>query len=81
MGTVAKKPTRKKYQDDFIEQAGSNLVEGEVKKTKPKKAQIPVIIPPLLLKKLDEHIEESMIGLSRSAWICQAIKEKLDKDS
>lgn len=81
MSTVAKKPTRKKEQDSFIEQAGSNLIEGEVKKTKSKKAQIPVIIPPLLLKNLDEHIEETMTGLSRSAWICQAIKEKLDKDS
>lgn len=85
MATVSKKPNKTKTtdtkQEDFINQAGSNLAEGEVKKTKPKKAQIPVIIPPLLLEEMDKHIESSMTGLSRSSWICQAIKQKLDKDN
>lgn len=82
MSTVSKKPRKTPAkQDEFIAQAGSNLAEGEVKKPKVKKAQIPVIIPPLLLKDLDEHIEASMTGLSRSAWICQAVKEKLDRDN
>jgi hypothetical protein len=80
MSTVAKKPTKKKT-ESFIEQAGSNLTEGEVKKVKQKKKQIPVIIPPLLLQDLDQHIEDSMVGLSRSNWICQAIKEKLNRDN
>ncbi len=81
MSTVAKKPTSKnKKADDFIDQAGSNLVEGEVKKTKVKKSQVPLIIPPQLLKQLDEFLEASSIGLSRSNYICQAIKEKLDRE-
>jgi hypothetical protein len=78
--TVRKKPTTTKAANDFIEQAGSNLAEGEVvKKSKPKKSQVPLIIPLLLLKELDEHIESSGVGLSRSAWICQVIKEKLNE--
>ncbi|CAG1772177.1 hypothetical protein BAC3_02389 [uncultured bacterium] len=85
MATVTKKPSKTKTteakHDDFINQAGSNLAEGEVKKTKQKKAQIPVIIPPLLLEEMDKYIESTMTGLSRSSWICQAIKEKLDKDN
>lgn len=83
MTTVTKKPKKTiAKKDNFIEQAGSNLAEGEVKKkSRTKKSQIPVIIPPLLLKDLDEHIEDSMTGLSRSAWICQAVKEKLDRDN
>ena len=85
MATISKKPSKAKTpetkQDDFINQAGSNLAEGEVKKTKQKKAQIPVIIPPLLLEEMDKHIESTMTGLSRSSWICQAIKEKLDRDN
>ena len=84
MNTVTKKPSKAKTatakKDDFINQAGSNLAEGEVKKAKPKKAQIPVTIPPLLLEEMDKYIESTMTGLSRSSWICQAIKEKLDKD-
>ncbi|CAG1021402.1 hypothetical protein DOJK_00960 [Patescibacteria group bacterium] len=85
MATISKKPNKAKTpeakQDDFINQAGSNLAEGEVKKTKQKKAQIPVIIPPLLLEEMDKYIESTMTGLSRSSWICQAIKEKLDRDN
>lgn len=81
MSTVTKKPTSaKKKADDFIDQAGSNLAEGEVKKAKQKKSQVPLIIPPQLLKALDEYLEASSIGLSRSNFICQAIKEKLDKE-
>lgn len=76
--TVRKKPTNTKAATDFITQAGSNLAEGEViKKTKSKKKQVPLVIPLLLLNELDEHIESSGVGLSRSAWICQVIKEKL----
>lgn len=83
--TVTKRPGKTaptvSTKDDFINQAGSNLAEGEVKKTKTKKSQIPVIIPPQLLDGLDKHIESTMTGLSRSSWICQAIKEKLDRDN
>ena len=78
MTTIAKKPGKAKKTDAFIEQAGSNLTEGEVKKTKVKKTQVPLVIPPQLLKILDEYLAESNIGLSRSNFICQAIKEKLD---
>lgn len=79
MSTVAKKPTKTKT-DAFIDQAGSNLLEGETKKAKTKKSQVPLIIPPKLLKELDEHREASGTGLSRSNYICQAIKEKLDRE-
>lgn len=83
--TVTKRPGKTTApvtaKDDFINQAGSNLAEGEVKKAKTKKSQIPVIIPPQLLEGLDKHIEGTMTGLSRSSWICQAIKEKLDRDN
>lgn len=76
--TVRKKPASTKAATDFIAQAGSNLAEGEViKKSKSNKKQVPLVIPLLLLNELDEHIESSGIGLSRSAWICQVIKEKL----
>lgn len=78
MTTIAKKPSKVKKTDTFIEQAGSNLTEGEVKKTKVKKTQVPLVIPPQLLKMLDDHLAKSDIGLSRSNFICQAIKEKLD---
>lgn len=79
--TVTKKPSRiKQEKDAFIEQAGSNLIEGEVKKTKVKKSQVPLVISPQLLKELDEYLEASSIGLSRSNFICQAIKEKLDRE-
>lgn len=81
MTTVTKKPTStKKKTDAFIEQAGSNLLEGEVKKGKVKKSQVPLVISPQLLKELDEHLKASSIGLSRSNYICQAIKEKLDRE-
>lgn len=81
MSSVTKKPTiTKKKTDAFIEQAGSNLLEGEVKKGKTKKSQVPLVISPQLLKELDEHLEASSIGLSRSNYICQAIKEKLDRE-
>ncbi len=79
MSTVAKKPTKTKT-DAFIEQAGSNLLEGETKKGKTKKSQVPLVISPQLLKELDEHLGASSIGLSRSNYICQAIKEKLDRE-
>lgn len=81
MTTVRKKPTTaQKKTDAFIDQAGSNLLEGEVKKSKTKKSQVPLVISPTLLKELDEHLEASSIGLSRSNYICQAIKEKLDRE-
>ncbi len=83
--TVSKRPRKTEptitSKDDFISQAGSNLADGEVKKAKQKKSQIPVIIPPQLLDNLDKHIEATMTGLSRSSWICQAIKEKLNRDN
>jgi hypothetical protein len=80
--TIRKKPTSTKAVEDFIDQAGSNLAEGEVaKKTKAKKSQVPLVIPAPLLQELDEHIEGTGVGLSRSAWICQVIREKLNQQN
>jgi len=78
MNTIRQKPSKKS--DDFINQAGSSLIEGKTRKKKALKKQIPVMIPEALLISLDEQIESSMVGLSRSAWICQAIKEKLNRE-
>jgi len=78
MNNIVKKPNKKA--NNFVAQAGSELVEGKTKRLRAKKKQIPVMIPENLLDSLDEHIEASMMGLSRSAWICQSIKEKLDNE-
>lgn len=80
--TISRKPTVKKA-DNFIEHAGSNLVEGEVissKKTKQKKIQTPLVIPPPLLQQLDDYISTIPTGISRSAWICQIIQKELDNE-
>jgi len=82
--TVRKKPTSIKSADDFIENAGSALAEGEVekksnRKVKDKKSQVPLVIPAPLLQELDEHIESTGTGLSRSMWICQVIRERLNQ--
>ncbi len=36
-------------------------------------------IPKKLIKEID-HFKESRVGLSRNAWILEAIQEKLNKD-
>lgn len=45
---------------------------------KAKKVQVPLLVPPALLAELDGSIADYGTGMSRSAWICQAIREKLD---
>lgn len=44
----------------------------------PNKKQVPLLIPPALLNELDLSREASGTGLSRSSWICQAIRKELD---
>ncbi len=44
-----------------------------------RKVQTPIMIPGSLLQQVDEHIEALGTGMSRSIWICEAIKERLDK--
>lgn len=86
--TVRKKPTSTKSVDEFIDNAGSDLTEGEVSKKKPKtrktnkvkKSQVPLVIPGPLLEELDAYIESSGTYLSRSMWICYVIKEKLNQE-
>lgn len=80
--TISRKPSAKNA-NDFIEQAGSNLAEGEVvsnKRAKQKKIQTPLVIPPPLLKELDDYISTIPTGISRSAWICQMIQKELENE-
>jgi hypothetical protein len=44
-----------------------------------RKVQTPIMIPGGLLRQVDEHIEALGTGMSRSIWICEAIKERLDR--
>lgn len=48
---------------------------------KDKKKQIPLMILPTLLLELDAELTKGGVGHSRAAWICQAIREKLDRDN
>lgn len=45
-----------------------------------KKVSTPLIIAPALKQELDNHIERMGTGMSRSTWICEAIREKLNRD-
>ena len=44
-----------------------------------RKIQTPIMIPRPLLDQVDEHVEALGTGMSRSVWICEAIKERLDR--
>ncbi len=44
-----------------------------------RKVQTPIMIPGSLLQQVDEHIEALGTGMSRSIWICEAIKDRLDR--
>lgn len=71
---------------DFIEGAGQELAaKTEAPSPSPvakaKKVQMPVLIPPALLDELNKSIEADGTGVSRSSWICQAIRDKLESRS
>ena len=66
---------------EVIEGAGQEIAakaEVPAPAAKAKKVQVPLLIPPALLEDLNAWIEASGTGVSRSSWICQAIREKLD---
>jgi hypothetical protein len=44
-----------------------------------RKVQTPIMIPGSLLQQVDGYIEALGTGMSRSIWICEAIKERLDR--
>jgi hypothetical protein len=82
--TIAARPVPKS-QEDFLNRAAQNLETAttagdneSAKKEKPNKKQIPLLIPGNLLDELDAYREEQGTGISRSAWICQAIRKQLD---
>lgn len=77
--TIAARPLAKSA-EDFLKGAAQNLPAGDApaKRDKAKKTQIPLLILPSLLEELDEFLERQGTGISRSAWICQAIKKSLD---
>jgi hypothetical protein len=80
--TIAARPVSKSA-EDFLNGAAQNLettataVEDDSDK-KPNKKQVPLLIPGTLLEQLDAFREEQGTGISRSAWICQAIRKQLD---
>lgn len=45
-----------------------------------KKIQTPLTIAPALKDELDTHLDRMGTGMSRSTWICEAIREKLNRD-
>lgn len=71
--------------DDFIDRAAASVesraeVPGGAPRAAPKnKKQIPLMILPPLLAELDAMLERDGVGESRSAWICKAIRERLDR--
>lgn len=82
--TIAARPVSKSH-EDFLNGAAQNLettaTTGEDapgKKEKPNKKQVPLLIPGTLLLELDAFLEEQGTGISRSAWICQAIKKQME---
>lgn len=82
--TIAARPVSKSEQD-FLNAAAQNIESAEtpgedasVKKEKQKKTQVPLLVPPTLLEELDGFLEDQGTGISRSAWICQAIRKQLD---
>lgn len=68
--------TVKKKIESYIE-AGS-----QVKSDKKRiyKRQVLVYIPEDFLSSVDDHIKKR-IGLSRNAWIVEAIQEKMEKEN
>lgn len=85
--TIAPRPL--KSAEDFVNGAAQNLEAAEdlaveepaAKKEKEKKTQVPLLILPSLLEALDAHLEDQGTGISRSAWICQAIKKQIEAQS
>lgn len=66
--------------EDFVAGAAHQISSEDpaAKKEKAKKVQIPLLILPSLLKELDELLLDDEFGISRSMWICKAIREKID---
>lgn len=79
MTTITKKPNRKK--EEFIENAGSDLAQGQTTKQSDKqnKKQVLVTIHPELLKKMDDYLESSSSKISRSSFISLLIESHLNK--
>ena len=58
--------------------AEERRVRAEIEASKEKKKQVPIMILPGLLEEIDRAVSKGLTGQSRSTWICQAIREKLD---
>lgn len=88
MNIANRKPV--KSLEDFVNGAASSNVEeripdaaepsAPVSETTVKKKQIPLMILPSLLMEMDEKRAAKGTGLSRAAWICEAIREKIDRE-
>lgn len=81
--SIAARPATKS-EEAFLNGAAQNLEaaaapsENDSDKKKPKKTQVPLLILPSLLEELDSFLEDQGTGISRSAWICQAIKKQME---
>lgn len=78
--SIAARPATKS-EEAFLNAAAQNLEAAEepsAKKEKAKKTQVPLLILPSLLEELDSFLEDQGTGISRSAWICQAIKKQME---
>jgi hypothetical protein len=69
--------------DSFLEgaQDAPKSVPEKTRAKKEKKVSTPLILPPALKREMEAYIEKLGTGTSRSIWICEAIREKLDREA
>lgn len=78
--SVARRPSSPPADVASFVGGGVDAPEPSVGAKREKKVSTPLIIPPGLKKELEAHIERLGTGTSRSIWICEAIREKLDRE-
>lgn len=80
--SVARRPVQAPAPVDVSDFVGGavDAPEPSLPSKKAKKVSTPLIIAPTLKQELDNHIERMGTGMSRSTWICEAIREKLNRD-
>ena len=82
--SVTRKPSATPVQaaalDSFLEGGVDAPPKKSAGNKREKKVSTPLIIPPALKSELEAYIESLGTGVSRSTWICGAIREKLERD-
>lgn len=77
--SIARRPSSPVDVDAFVGGA-PDAPEPVITARKAKKVSTPLIIAPSLKQELEDHIDSLGTGISRSTWICEAIREKLNRD-